>query len=110
MPHPVVMMGKAVVLLERVLRRLFRKTSAGELVAGIVLAAVLVPGVFLLTGGILALCEQVSPALRFGVETLWCWQTIAIKGLRDESTKVYRALKNDTLTAARSAVARIVGR
>jgi len=41
---------------------------------------------------------------------VWCWQALAMRGLRDESRNVYRALTGGTLEQGRAAVARIVGR
>ena len=39
-----------------------------------------------------------------------CWQIIAPRSLRDESMKVYHALKTGTIQEARHAVSMIVGR
>lgn len=110
MPHPVVGMGKCIAALERGLRRAFPKTPRGELAAGAVLAAVLPLGTLGLAAGALWLCGLAHPALRFALEAVWCWQALAMRGLRDESRNVYRALTGGTLEQARAAVARIVGR
>ena len=56
------------------------------------------------------LCGLVHPALRFLLAVIWCWQALAIKGLRDESRNVYNRLVSGTLDEARRAVARIIGR
>ena len=110
MPHPVVGMGKCIAALERGLRRAFPKTPRGELAAGAVLAAVLPLGTLGLAACALWLCGLAHPALRFALEAVWCWQALAMRGLRDESRNVYRALTGGTLEQARAAVARIVGR
>ena len=110
MPHPVVGMGKAIAALESGLRRLFPATPAGERAAGRVLAAVLPVGTFALTAGALALAYRLHPAAGFGLELLWCWQALALRGLAGESGKVYAELARDDLPAARKAVSRIVGR
>lgn len=110
MPHPVVGMGKCITALERRLRRVFPKTPSGEFAAGAVLAALLPLGTLGLAAGMLWLCGLVHPALRFALEAVWCWQALAMRGLRDESRNVYRALTGGTLERARAAVARIVGR
>ena len=44
------------------------------------------------------------------METLWCWQALALKGLAAESGRVQAELERGDLPAARKAVARIVGR
>ena len=110
MPHPVVGMGRAIAALESGLRRLFPATPAGERAAGRVLAAVLPLGVFGLSAGALALAYRLHPAAGFALELLWCWQALALRGLADESGKVYAQLAKGDLPAARRAVSRIVGR
>ena len=59
---------------------------------------------------ILRLCGRVSPWLRLAVESVMCWQILATKSLRDESMKVYKALKTGDIAASRYAVSMIVGR
>ena len=110
MPHPVVGMGRAIAALEKRLRRLFPATPAGERAAGRVLAAALPLGTFALAAGALALAYRLHPAAGFALETLWCWQALALRGLADESGKVYVQLAKGNLPAARRAVGRIVGR
>lgn len=110
MPHPVVFMGRCISALERPLRRVFPQTPGGELAAGAVLAAVLPLGTLGLSALALYLCGLIHPAVRFGLSVLWCWQCLAVKGLRDESANVYRKLTASTLEEARRAVSRIVGR
>lgn len=110
MTHPVVLMGRCITRLEAGLRRAFPASPRGELAAGAVLAAVLPAGTLLVTGGALYGLGLAHPALRFGMEVLWGWQALAMRGLRDESRNVYRALTEGTLEQARKAVGRIVGR
>ena len=110
MPHPVVFMGRCIARLETALRRAFPATPKGELAAGCVLAAALPLGTLAFTGLAVWLCGRVHPALGFALQTVWCWQALAMRGLRDESRNVQRALTGDTLDAARKAVGRIVGR
>ncbi|MGM9604771.1 MAG: adenosylcobinamide-phosphate synthase CbiB [Faecousia sp.] len=110
LPHPVVLIGKLISFLEKWLRRIFPKTPAGETAAGGVLWGITV----LLSGGvplgILRLCGRISPWLALGVESIMCWQIIAPRALRDESRKVYTALKTGSIQEARRAVSMIVGR
>lgn len=110
MPHPVVFMGRCITALEKLLRRVFPKTPAGERWAGRVLAAALALGTLAVTGGCLWLCRQIHPALALVLSTFWCWQALAAKGLASESKNVYQALTGGTLAEARQAVGRIVGR
>lgn len=110
MPHPVVLMGRCITALEWFLRRAFPATSKGELAAGAALAAVLPLGTLLISGGVLYLLWRLHPALCFALNILWGWQALAMRGLKDESRNVYRALTDGTLEQARKAVSRIVGR
>lgn len=91
--HPVRLVGKLIEILEKALRRCFPKTEKGEKAAGLLLA-LLVPA---LTGGaawgVLYLAGRVNPWLAFALEILMCYQLFAVRALKDESMKVYRALK-----------------
>lgn len=108
--HPVVLMGKAIVGLERVFRRIFPATPAGLHLGGTLLAVLLPVGTLAITWSIVLGASYLHPALGFGVQALWCWQALAVKGLAQESRRVYTALTTDSLSAARKAVSRIVGR
>lgn len=110
LPHPVVWMGKCITRLEKRLRATFSKTEKGERQAGAVLAAVLPLGTFFLAGGICLLAAKIHPMLGLAVQSFWCGQALAAKGLADESRAVYRQLEASDLPAARKAVGRIVGR
>ena len=109
-PHPVVWMGRCIAWLEERLRAAFPKTPKGERAAGTVLAALLPLGTLALSLGLLRLCCLVHPALAFTLETVWCWQALAVRGLAAESENVRRRLTAGTLEEARQAVGRIVGR
>lgn len=110
MPHPVVFMGKAISALEPRLRRLFPDTPAGQLKAGGILAALLPLGTLALTGAVCLGAAALHPVLGFAVQTFWCWQALAVRGLAKESRNVYKELTGGTLPQARQAVSRIVGR
>lgn len=110
LPHPVVAIGKLISLLERLFRRLCPKTKGGEITAGaliwILTAAISAAVPALLLWGV----HWLSPWLRLALESVMCWQILAARSLRDESMKVYTALKTGTLEQARYAVSMIVGR
>ena len=110
LPHPVVLMGKAISALEKRLRSWFPKTPDGEKKAGRVLAVTLPLGTLLISGGLCVGLMLLHPVLGFLLQTFWCWQALAMKGLAVESGNVYRALTTASLPEARKAVARIVGR
>lgn len=109
-PHPVVLIGKMVSALEKVLRRIFPKTDAGEKWAGAVLWVIVAAASIAFPALVLWACSALSQWLRLAVETVMCWQIVATKSLKDESMKVYRALKGGDIEDARRAVSMIVGR
>ena len=110
LPHPVVLMGKAISALEKRLRARMPQTPQGELLGGAVVAFILPVGTFLLTSLVCLGAAKLSPWLGLAVQMFWCGQALAAKGLAQESTNVYRALIKPDLPAARKAVSRIVGR
>ena len=110
LPHPVVLMGKAISVLEKRLRARLPQTPQGELLGGAVVAFTLPVGTFLLTSLVCLGAAKLSPWLGLAVQMFWCGQALAAKGLAQESTNVYRALIKPDLPAARKAVSRIVGR
>ena len=110
LPHPVVLMGKAISALEKRLRARLPQTPQGELLGGAVVAFTLPVGTFLLTSLVCLGAAKLSPWLGLTVQMFWCGQALAAKGLAQESTNVYRALIKPDLPAARKAVSRIVGR
>ena len=110
MPHPVRAMGALIAGLEKPLRAVFPKNPRGELIAGgflVVLTAGISTGAAVL---LLWLCAQIHPILTFAAQALLCYQLLAARSLRDESVKVYKALRDGTLDDARKAVSMIVGR
>ena len=65
---------------------------------------------FFVPFGILYAAGLFHPALRFGLEVLFCYQIPATKSLRTESMRVYEPLKNADLPLARHYLSWIVGR
>ena len=110
LPHPVVIMGKAISALEKRLRARLPQTPQGELLGGRILTFILPLGTFLLTSLVCLGAARISPWLGLAVQMFWCGQALAAKGLAQESMNVYRELVKPDLPAARKAVSRIVGR
>ena len=110
LPHPVVLMGRYITWFEKRLRPKFPGTPKGELAGGVVLALSLPLITLCLTGGVCLLARRVHPWAEIALQTFWCFQSLAARGLAAESRRVYTALAQGDLPAARRAVARIVGR
>ncbi len=110
LPHPVILMGKAISALEKRLRARLPKTPQGELLGGGIVAFTLPVGTFLLTSLVCFAAAKIHPVLGLEVQMFWCGQALAAKGLAQESRNVYKELIKPDLPAARKAVSRIVGR
>lgn len=105
--HPVRLIGNWISWGERQLR----KVCGTHLTAAGGVLWVLTAGMALVIPfGLLALAGWIHPAIRFLLETFWCFQILAAKCLASESRKVYDRLKARDLPGARKAVSMIVGR
>lgn len=110
LPHPVVIMGKYISWFERTVRARFPQTPAGERRCGALLAISLPLLTLALTWGACLLARRVHPCAELALQTFWCAQALASKGLASESRRVFEALRSGDLARAQKAVARIVGR
>lgn len=108
--HPVRGIGWMVDRLERLLRRCFPKSPAGEMTAGGIMALVVMAATAGAAGGLLGAARRIHPALGFLLMCVMDWQLLAAKSLKTESMKVYDALEEGNVEKARQAVSRIVGR
>jgi adenosylcobinamide-phosphate synthase len=103
--HIIRVVGALISELEHVFYPMRNKRLGGTLLVICVLAiCVIVPG------AILFLAWRISPWLKLGLESLLCWQLLAVKCLKVESMKVYDALNSGDIEKARYAVSMIVGR
>ena len=110
MPHPVIWMGNCIRYLERTLRKKLPAAPRAEIIGGGIMACILAGGTLALSAGILRLLQRIHPVCFMAVSILWGWQCLAMRGLRDESSRVQECLEKRTLEAARKQVGRIVGR
>ena len=119
MYHPIRVIGNLISVLEKGLRKLLcsrihaseqEKKNRREVLAGGILWILTVSLSFLVPAVLLFAAGKVHPAVRFLLETFWCYQIFAARCLVGESKKVYQKLKEDDLPGARKAVSMIVGR
>ncbi len=110
LPHPVVLIGKAISFFEKKYRKLFPATEAGERRAGLCMNLT----VLILTAAVSSLLvfvsKAINPWLCFAVCTVMSWQIFAAKCLADEAKKVLKALREEGLEAGRKQVGMLVGR
>ena len=109
-PHPVVWIGKLISAAEKLVRRVFPKTVRGENAAGGVLWLVVTAVSTAVPALLLYAAYRLHPAAGLVLESVMCWQILATKSLRDESMKVYAALREGVPENYRRAVSMIVGR
>ena len=109
-PHPVVWIGNLISAAEKLVRRLFPKTVRGENIAGGVLWVIVVLVSTAVPALLLYAAYRIHPAAGLVLESIMCWQILATRSLRDESMKVYAALKKGVPEEYRRAVSMIVGR
>ena len=109
-PHPVIFIGKLISAIEKVVRKIFPKTVRGENVAGGVLWLLVIVISTAVPALLLWLSYGLNTWLGLALESIMCWQILATKSLKDESMKVYAALKTGNIEKSRYAVSMIVGR
>lgn len=115
LPHPVRAIGRLIGWLEQRLNGQ-EKNSGGvhsgqkERAAGrwLVIIVLLITGV--VSGGICLVAAMAGWVISFVAETLLCYYLFAARSLYDESMKVYCALRDGDVEAARRSVSMIVGR
>lgn len=107
LPHPVRLIGTMISQLENTVRKRF----AGNLKAGgTVLSIIVLTASTAVPFLILLAFYNINLWLGIIAESVMCYYLIAPKCLRDESMKVYYAIKQNDVEKARKAVSMIVGR
>jgi adenosylcobinamide-phosphate synthase len=105
-PHPVRWMGQAVKILEPFLRRWIRR----PFLAGVLLVGLLVPGIWGLGFGLIALAGRLSPILAQAVQVVILWSCLSTRSLYTAGMAVQQALVRRDVGTARKTVGMIVGR
>lgn len=110
LPHPICLIGNLIGFLEKRLRQIFAFSNTALLVSGALMVIIVLGISYAVPYMIISAAEKISIWLAFGIETLMFYQIFATKCLKDESMKVYQALKNNDLEDARLKLSWIVGR
>ena len=109
-PHPVVIIGKLISAMERFTRKVFPKTSGGELTAGAFTWVIVATLSFAVPFIALVLLAKVNVWAAFALNTFWSYQIFASKSLKEQSMLVYRYLEAEDLPNSRKYLSWIVGR
>lgn len=107
--HPVRLIGNLILNIENKLRKKC-KSQNNELKAGVILWSVVVSISFLIPLIIVLVAKQINLYLGFIIEVILSYYILAAKSLKDESMKVYTALKSKNIMEARKYLSYIVGR
>jgi adenosylcobinamide-phosphate synthase len=108
-PHPVRWMGSLVNWCDRRVHQLLL-SPAKQRVAGVLLAVALPAGAYAAGALLIWSGSWIDSLWGSAVTVLLAWTTLAARDLMDHVVSVQRALQSVSLTEARSAVAKIVGR
>ncbi|MBQ7008171.1 MAG: cobalamin biosynthesis protein CobD [Ruminococcus sp.] len=106
LPHPIRLIGRLISKLEKFIRRRFRNLYAG----GVFLALTVIFISAVVPFFILYFYYRLNIIFGILIEGIFCYYLIAPKCLRNESMKVYSAIKIKDTEKARKAVSMIVGR
>ena len=109
-PHPVVLIGKLISGMEKILRKIFPDTEEGCTIAGVILTLVVTGLGFTVPMFLLIAAGTISPWLVCALEVFWCCQIFAAKSLKQASLRVYEPIVNGDLEGARKYLSWIVGR
>lgn len=107
--HPIKLIGNMISSIEKKLRTRC-KNKDEERRAGAILWIVVVGASFVVPYLLLELVSNINLILAIILESVMCYYILATKSLRDESIKVYKALKENNIVEARKYLSYIVGR
>lgn len=109
-PHPIRLIGIAIEKFELFFRYFSSKSKDGEFAAGVAMAICIMVFSFLIPAAILWIAYKIHLILGLVIETIMCYQILAVKALKTESMKVYSELEKNDVEGARQKVSMIVGR
>ena len=109
LPHPVRLIGRAVTVLEKMLRR-WGVPWIGERGAGIMLTGAVILSSYGITWLIIFLAGKVQPGMEGVLIVYFSYTVLAARSLGDEALGVFDRLRQSDLVSARRRLSRIVGR
>lgn len=110
LPHPICLIGRLIASSEKFLRKFTKDTPISLKIAGGLLVLFIVFVSFAVPFTLLHLAKKLGTVYWFILQTIFCWQALATKCLKNESMKVYQSLKENDIEKSRYNVSMIVGR
>ena len=110
LPHPVRLIGRCISAAEKRIRGKALEDGGKEIRQGAILVSLVLIAAVTVSAFLLGAAYRLHPYAGMLVEGLMTYQILAVKSLKEESTKVYQRLKEGNLIQARAAVSMIVGR
>lgn len=108
-PHPVVLFGKFIAFLEKILYK-EKQNNSYKFWTGVVLVFLVIITVYTLTYFLIKIIVFLPPFLQFLIQAWLLSTTIATKGLNQVATEIKMLLEKGDLIQARKKVGYIVGR
>lgn len=108
--HPVRLMGKVILLFEKVFRKIFPKTKGGEIIGGLFTVIFVIAVCGGVPFAILFFAYRVNVMLGVAAESVICYFMLAAKSLKKAGDGVYNSLMRENIEDAREKVSMIVGR
>ncbi len=110
LPHPICLIGNVIAILEKIVRKIFKRNEMGLLFGGFLIVLIMCFGTFFVANYIVVFVSEFANWASFAVQTFMFYQIFAMRSLWDESTKVQQALADQDLPLARKMLSYIVGR
>ncbi len=107
-PHPVVIIGRGINILENLLRRIFSSNFAR--IAGLILSIIIISSTFVVVDKLLDIAYYFNYYLGLTAELWILATTLALKGLVQAGNSIYQPLVEGDLAEARKKLDGIVGR
>lgn len=107
LPHPIRLIGNTISKGESISRRIFKKK---EYLGGLCLSLSVVSLSFIIPLLILNAAKEINIYLKIAIESIFIYQIMATKSLKDESMRVYKYLAKKDILNSRKYLSWIVGR
>ena len=108
-PHPVKYIGKFIIFIENIMRKIFKNEKSLKF-AGFITVIIIVCFSYLITFYSIKLIYSINNFFGFIFEIIIIWNCIALRCLDNEITKIYNSLRNNNIEKARKQISYLVSR